>query len=724
MHTNEMILLNDNYTAEDWQKVCLVLAKHVGGTHGVGVSIVFQENIIRYFVHSKRDISSMSNGLDGILLRPVSADDTSWHIPPVAKKKAFLKIPAGGNVLDVRQHYKVKTGKRLELLRFDIQRLGNHMASKMTAVLSLGTEKSVIKQQLSRVPGNLLAVNFSENTAYIRATMPIYVSLEKTLHILQTYQENAVFSVPTFPYAANDYYLHLPSYEFDKHSFIVGASGSGKSKLIQIIIDRLSRQASAQQNYRIVVIDPHASLEVDLRDIPGTRIVNLGNESTQLFPDENADISAATELTTTLFKSLLMDQDNPRLERVLRFSVYVLLSAQIMSLHHLKEFLTSLEFRTQVLEHVEGYVPHNLSQFFATDYNQIRTQHYNEAILPIVSLVDEMQLQPSLVGESAQGLASLVQANYLTVFSLNKMSMGDKAVKTVAGLLIQQMFLLAQSRVAPQKLILIVDEVSVVQNPAIASILAEARKFNLSIILTQQYFGQIDKKLREAILGNTVNYYVFRVSNEDAEELADNIVVEIPKEVLEQTKAKGLDEAGTKAALMTGLSPREAIIRVSAGGKMLPGMKVRTVEISTATGSQLAMTNTGAGGVQRKLQKLPAKMVLNKPRISPSLSDIPKDLASEMGDDNVKEMDLQETLAQDSPIRSPEMYLGPKGFREDGGSSLQSTNISREEAGPVAHIALESMISREVVVPEIINLQQLLAGNSSSRDTVVSKRKE
>ena len=94
--------------------------------------------------------------------------------------------------------------------------------------------------------------------------------------------------------------------------------------------------------------------------------------------------------------------------------------------------------------------------------------------------------------------------------------MGEKVVKTIAGLLIQQIFLLAQARAFSQKIILIIDEVSVVQNPALASILSESRKFGLSVILTQQYFGQIEKNIQDSIFTNIYNYYVFKVSEEDA----------------------------------------------------------------------------------------------------------------------------------------------------------------------------------------------------------------
>lgn len=304
--------------------------------------------------------------------------------------------------------------------------------------------------------------------------------------------------------------------------------------------------------------------------------------ATELFAGAGTDVSAATELTGTLFKSLLAEQHNPKVERVMRFTIYVLTTAQAMNLHNLKRFVSDVDFRNQVLDHVKDHVPANIVQFFNTDYNEIRTKYYNEAILPIISLVDEMQMQPSLAGDNTEAtpLSDLVNNNFLTIFSLNKVSMGEKVVKTIAGLLIQQIFLMAQAKQFNQKVILIVDEVSVVQNPALAQILAEARKYNLFVFLTQQYFGQIEKSLQEAIFTNVYNYYVFRVSEEDARAIEGNLTIEIPKEILYEEKEKGLKESDVRVRMLTSLNVRECLLRLSGSGQILPGIKARTLDAS------------------------------------------------------------------------------------------------------------------------------------------------
>jgi hypothetical protein len=278
------------------------------------------------------------------------------------------------------------------------------------------------------------------------------------------------------------------------------------------------------------------------------------------------------------------------------------MTAQTMSLENLKRFLTDVEYRTQVIEHVSDYIPQNVVKFFGGDYNELRTQYYNETILPLVSMVDEMQLQPSLVGESETSLAKTIQENFLTVFSLNKVSMGDKVVKTVAGLLIQQIFLLAQARAFGQKIILIIDEVSVVQNPALSQILAEARKFNLTVILTQQYFGQVEKDLRDAIFANVFNYYTFKVSQEDARALEGNLNIELPKELIENEHSKGVKESDIKIKIMTELHPRECLLRLLTNGQIAPAIKARTMDAPVVTARKVE-------DLKRAEQILPEKFV-------------------------------------------------------------------------------------------------------------------
>lgn len=613
-HYFELYILSDKLTTDDWNRLYQAVNGYSGKLNKFEIIFSCTDNIVRFFIGSNRDLSGLSNNIAGVVLRPIEHDQI--NIPNTTAKERGLGIQfvTGGNLLDFKEKYGVKGGKDLQFAVFRVRSL---VADKAAVKADFyfhhpsGHWGKIIKS-MYLFPAQLFAIDFATNTHYLKKSIPKYLDLEKSMNILVSDQQSALFEVDTFPYFSHNYYLNLNSYEFDRHSFIVGASGSGKSKFIGLFIDRLSRGAM-KMNYRVIVIDPHASIAADLEHIKNSKIVNFSNESTELFSGSESDITAATELTATLFKSLLAEQFNPKLDRTLRFSLFVLFTAQNMHLDNLKRFLTDVELRNQILDHVSGYVPANIVKFFGADFNEMRTKYYNEAISPLISLVDEMQLQPTLVKEGDISLNKTIQEHFLTVFSLNKVSMGEKVVKTVAGLLIQQIFLLAQARAFGQKVILIIDEVSVIQNPALAQILAEARKFNLSVILTQQYFGQVDKDLRDAIFANVFNYYAFKVSEEDARALEGNLNIELPKELVEEEHSKGLKEEDIRVKIMTELHPRECLVRVLANGQVVPCIKARTVDVPHAN----APTAKAQDLETYKKAKLPTKFDENAARPAP-----------------------------------------------------------------------------------------------------------
>ena len=578
----ELYVSTDSYGSDAWRKTLLGIASYVGLLRSWTILVHIENSTVRYFVGANKDVGHLSNQLENAVLRPV--DHSVIAVPTDTAAEHMVQFVTGGNILDMREKYQVKRGKDIEWVAF---RMHVFSADKMYGDAQFcfkdsGGSYTVANKRIFGLPVHLLSVDFSKNAKYLRKKQPKYLNIQKSLHIMRSDSLGALFEVDTFPYLPQNYYLSLGSYDFYKHSFIIGASGSGKSKLIGLLTQKILSDNMSRQKYRVVVIDPHASLEDDLGGLEGANVVRFtdSTDTAELFAGSGTDISAATELTGTLFKSLLADQHNPKLERVLRFSLYVLMTGQVMSLDTLKRFLVDIEYRKQLLEHVKAYVPTNIIRFFDTDYNELRTQYYNEAISPIVSLVDEMQLQPSLgtPGNDSASIARLISANPLTVFSLNKVSMGEKVVKTVAGLLIQQIFLLAQSRQFNERVILIIDEVSVVQNPALAQILAEARKYNLYVCLSQQYFGQIDKSIQDAIFANVANYYVFRVSEDDARALEGNLTMELPKEALVAGKKTGNTESELRVRMLTALNNRECLLRLSADGQVLPCVRAKTIE--------------------------------------------------------------------------------------------------------------------------------------------------
>jgi hypothetical protein len=755
-YTSELYILTEKLDAEYWNKLYKALMSHLGFMGKFELTYRCTDNVVRFFISSDRDLSALSSNIEGLLLRPV--EEKEYKLPSATSSERMVQFVAGGNILDLKEKYTVRKGRELQYALISVRAINIEKAVVNTSLFfkDKAGAWSLAKKLTWFFPANLLAIDFTTNTRYLKKTVPKYLNIEKSLHLLANNNLDALFEVDTFPYFPHNYFLNITNYEFDKHSFIIGATGSGKSKFITLYVDRLYRTAM-KMNYRVIIIDPHASLAKDMSYLKDSTVVNFSNESTELFAGSSADISASTELTSTLFKSLLGDQYNARLNRLLRFTLFVLFTAQNMSLDNLKRFLTDLDFRNQVIQHVSEYVPDNIVRFFGSDFNELKTQHYNEAIMPIVSLVDEMQLQPSLSGGGDISLVKTVKDSFLTIFSLNKVSMGDKTTKTIAGLLIQQIFLLAQSRAFGQKVILIIDEVSVVQNPALSSILAEARKFNLTVILTQQYFGQIEKDLRDAIFANVYNYYTFKVSEEDARALEGNLNIELPSEIIEQESAKGLKETDIRVKILTELNARECLIRLSANGQINPCLKARTVDAPYVDTEEIE-------GKEFELQEYKKQKTLpeqfKETMGQPALKTVEETEIDQAGDgsDVIDLEELKRAAKADTAIGatyavSPEVKAESHGIvlSDDATQGVLDSILAKDEAEASAarretapseqqyasndpqHSAPQSASNIELVpynpgsqqseFPSSMSLMELLGQHSSSR-IPINKRKE
>ena len=109
-------------------------------------------------------------------------------------------------------------------------------------------------------------------------------------------------------------------------------------------------------------------------------------------------------------------------------------------------------------------------------------------------------------------LEKTITNNFLTILSLDRTRLGNNITKMISGLIMQQLFILIQNYTFKEHLIFIIDEVPVIENFILNKFLAEARKYNLSLILAGQYFNGISEKLQKAIFANVINYYIFMES--------------------------------------------------------------------------------------------------------------------------------------------------------------------------------------------------------------------
>lgn len=343
---------------------------------------------------------------------------------------------------------------------------------------------------------------------------------------------------------------------------------------MSLLVNNIYKNPDYKMKYKVVVIDPHSSLENDIGGLENTKVIDFktNKNSIDLFMNSKENIVSESEVLLTLFKSLMDTEYNSKLERVLRHSLYLLIYIEKVSLTTLRELVTDSEFRNRIINKYKEELPEPIINFFLKDFNDLKNKSHQEAISPIISFIDEMTIFPVFSkNERLKSLESVVKENFLTIVSLDEAVIGEKTTKTISGLVMGQMFNLIQKKAIEEHIIFIIDEVSIIQNPIIKRFLSEARKYNLSLILAGQYFNQVADDIQKAIFANVINYYTFRVSREDAVFLSRNMQMEVAVH----------DSFFSKVKILTELANRECVLRVSSQGKVLPAFKAKTLDVKS-----------------------------------------------------------------------------------------------------------------------------------------------
>ncbi len=556
----EIYLTSSNITADAWQKLFQILAELSRPGHRWRIFTQEKHAKLHFYLETSLILPASPNNLPEFLLQ----SPESLVTPPSPNHLRLCPTLPTTNLIALKNYLSTRKQQNLINIQISFRKLiGGRFVSQ-----TIATTNKFSYSLLTAAPARLLAIDFKSNRHLLYKSAPKYLDAQKILPFLDDNQKSALLRVETFPYQTAQSYLRQQSLDFAKHSLVLGASGSGKSKFLSLFIENLATNPKIKQNYKIVAIDPHAALEDDIGAYARTIDFLSPADSIRLFSDNSRDPVVATELMLELLKSLLADNYNPKVARVLRHSISILISLGEFNFHHLGELLLNLEYRNQILrEHQK--LPAASLEFFLTEYNEIKTRFYTEAISPIIALIDEIDMIPVL-GQAidAPNLKSVVTDNFLTLFSFDRTKLGDRVTTTISGIIMQQLLTLVQNHTFKEHVIFIIDEVAVVENPILKRFLSEARKFNLSLILAGQYFGAISEELRTAIFANTTNYYIFRVAKDDAATLVQSFDFKIPLDDTTERKIKTL----------TDLQNRECITRVSCSDRLLPAIKCQTLD--------------------------------------------------------------------------------------------------------------------------------------------------
>ena len=531
----EIYLTAPTIDSKEWLKLFYKISKINGLGKKWNLWISIENNYIRYFIETKITLPPVIGEIGSFLIKEVNIN---------FKEKSCIGFPClitknYDNLLDMYDRLETRQNAKIKHIKIIFYPYKSDNYFSKTFFYVKKSNDILIKRKVLGNDSiyNFINVDFSKHIRFFyKKSEAKYLDIRKSINVLNSDSENAVISADAFPYLQENLYLDYRNYDFDRHSVVIGASGTGKSKLICSIVKNLSNNINNRLKYKVVIIDPHCSIEDDIGGIPSTKVIDFkdDDDGVNLFVNSSEDILSSVESIISICKNIIADRFNAKLERVLRYSINLLLTREEFNLVNLRKLLTETKYRNTIINDSNVEIKANVIEFFQTDYNELKTKSYQEAIAPIIAFIDEMQLLPAFNNvDNTENIKQVIEENFLTIISLDQMTLGQSITKTIAGFTMQAILQLIQAHTYNEHIILVIDEVALIENPIICRFLAEARKYNLSVILSGQYFEQISSELQKAIFTNVVNYFIFRVSKADAVLLEGSL-----KEIIKKIKPK------------------------------------------------------------------------------------------------------------------------------------------------------------------------------------------
>ncbi len=430
----------------------------------------------------------------------------------------------------------------------------NHLISafsqfSLSAINSL-EPKEVFKKELKKLIYDYSFRNFNQNQANILNLEELVSIYHFPTHYIETPYIKAAKSGTAVPpsdlpekgevcigkveFRGEEKKVYFASREDRRrHFYVIGQTGTGKSTLLREMI-----RQDIQNGEGVAVIDPHGELiDQVLTYVPKERVDDVilfepfdlerpcGLNMLEYDTPEQKDF-AVQEMIAIFYKLFPPEIIGPMFEHYMRNAMLALMADKENpgTLVEIPKMFTDPQYLQQRLQKVTDPVVRN---FWLKEWSVTTGNTRSDMLGYVVSKVGrfiENEMMRNIIGQSHSGfdLAKAMDEKKIFLANLSK-GMTGEVNSSLLGLILvskMQMAAMKRSRISEEQradFYLYVDEFQNFTTDSIATILSEARKYKLNLIIAHQYVPQLTDQIKNAVFGNVGTIGAYRVGAEDAE---------------------------------------------------------------------------------------------------------------------------------------------------------------------------------------------------------------
>lgn len=343
-------------------------------------------------------------------------------------------------------------------------------------------------------------------------------------------------------YRGKESLIRLNTDDRRRHVYIIGMTGTGKSTLmVNMAVQDI------QSGKGVCYIDPHgngideiipAIPEERLQDVvyfdPGDTERPMGLNLLEAKTAEEKDF--ATQEMIQIFYKLVSDPQmiGPMFEHYMRNAMLLLMADKDDpgTIVEIARVFTDDEFRKAKLAKCNDLM---VKSFWEKEYAQSqRGSSAADMLSYVISKVGrfvENDMMRNIIGQPQSGfnMRDVMDNKKIVLANLSKGKIGEVNSDLLGLIFVSKLQMAALARANQpeserQDFYLYIDEFQNYVTDSIATILAEARKYRLNLIMAHQYISQLvknqDTGVRDAVFGNAGTMVCYRIGVEDAETMA------------------------------------------------------------------------------------------------------------------------------------------------------------------------------------------------------------